>query len=108
MSPKIVAIGGTINPGSSTEMALRTALAVAEAEGAEVKLFGGARMMEGLSDIGAKNAEFAKRFLTNEGIRIVVGKSYTARIAKPKEIVELMQVGSKPSESDNVAVIANA
>lgn len=41
MSPKIVAIGGTINPGSSTEMALRTALAVAEAEGAEVKLFGG-------------------------------------------------------------------
>ena len=43
-----------------------------------------------------------------QAIRIVVGKSYTARIAKPKEIVELMQVGSKPSESDNVAVIANA
>jgi chemotaxis protein CheD len=37
----------------------------------EGKLFGGARMMEGLSDIGAKNAEFAKRFLMNEGIRLV-------------------------------------
>ena len=41
MSPKIVAIGGTINPGSSTELALRTALAVAESNGAEIKLFGG-------------------------------------------------------------------
>jgi len=37
----------------------------------EGKLFGGARMMEGLSDIGARNAEFAKRFLRNEGIRLV-------------------------------------
>jgi chemotaxis protein CheD len=37
----------------------------------EGKLFGGARMIEGLSDIGAKNAEFAKRFLKNEGIRVV-------------------------------------
>jgi chemotaxis protein CheD len=37
----------------------------------EGKLFGGARMMEGLSDIGAKNAAFAKRFLQNEGIRLV-------------------------------------
>ncbi len=37
----------------------------------EGKLFGGARMMEGLSDIGARNAEFAKRFLKNEGIRLV-------------------------------------
>lgn len=43
-----------------------------------------------------------------QAIRIVVGKSYTARIAKPKEIVELMQNGKKPGENDNVAVIANA
>ncbi|PWB82590.1 MAG: chemotaxis protein CheD [Methylocystaceae bacterium] len=43
----------------------------ARRERLEGKLFGGARMMEGLSDIGAKNAEFAKRFLRNEGIRIV-------------------------------------
>lgn len=43
----------------------------ARRERLEGKLFGGARMMEGLSDIGAKNAEFAKRFLKNEGIRVV-------------------------------------
>ncbi len=39
----------------------------------EAKLFGGARMMSGLSDIGRKNAEFARRFLAYEGIRIVGG-----------------------------------
>lgn len=43
----------------------------ARRERLEGKLFGGARMMEGLSDIGAKNAVFAKRFLQNEGIRLV-------------------------------------
>lgn len=43
----------------------------ARRENLEAKLFGGARMMEGLSDIGAKNATFAKRFLTNEGIKII-------------------------------------
>lgn len=43
----------------------------ARRERLEGKLFGGARMMEGLSDIGAKNADFAKRFLKNEGIRVV-------------------------------------
>lgn len=43
-----------------------------------------------------------------QAIRIVVGKSYTARIAKPMEIVELMQTGKKPGENDNVAVIAVA
>lgn len=43
----------------------------ARRERLEGKLFGGARMMEGLSDIGAKNAAFAKRFLANEGIRLV-------------------------------------
>ncbi|MBI1867093.1 MAG: chemotaxis protein CheD [Methylocystis sp.] len=43
----------------------------ARRERLEGKLFGGAKMMEGLSDIGAKNAAFAKHFLNNEGIRIV-------------------------------------
>jgi hypothetical protein len=43
-----------------------------------------------------------------QAINIVVGKSYTARIARPKEIVELMQTGSKPTDNDNVNVIANA
>ncbi len=39
----------------------------------EAKVFGGARMMSGLSDIGAKNAEFAKRFLVYEGVKIISG-----------------------------------
>jgi chemotaxis protein CheD len=39
----------------------------------EAKIFGGARMMRGLSDIGKKNADFAKRFLTHEGIRLLGG-----------------------------------
>lgn len=37
----------------------------------EAKLFGGARMMSGLSDIGKKNAEFAERYLRHEGIGVV-------------------------------------
>ena len=37
----------------------------------EAKLFGGARMMSGLSDIGQKNAEFAERYLRYEGIKVV-------------------------------------
>ena len=39
--PYIVGIGGTINPGSATERALRLALGAAEAEGARVRLFDG-------------------------------------------------------------------
>lgn len=34
----------------------------------EAKLFGGARTVGGLSDIGAKNAAFARKFLEMEGI----------------------------------------
>lgn len=39
----------------------------------EAKLFGGARTMEGLSDIGALNAAFAESFLRNEGITMIGG-----------------------------------
>jgi chemotaxis protein CheD len=39
----------------------------------EAKLFGGARMMRGLSDIGRKNTDFAVKFLKYEGIPIVGG-----------------------------------
>ncbi len=42
MTPKIVALGGTVNPGSTTELAMRTALTRAADEGAEVVLFDGA------------------------------------------------------------------
>lgn len=34
----------------------------------EAKIFGGARMIAGLSDIGQSNCEFARRFLRDEGI----------------------------------------
>ena len=35
----------------------------------EAKLFGGARLVDGLTDVGRQNAEFAERFLADEGIR---------------------------------------
>ena len=34
----------------------------------QAKLFGGARMISGLSDVGARNAEFTRGFLAREGI----------------------------------------
>ena len=37
----------------------------------EAKIFGGAHITDGLSDIGAENAEFARAFLTYEGIPII-------------------------------------
>ena len=40
----------------------------ARRERLEAKLFGGARMLEGLTDIGTQNAEFAKYFLQRERI----------------------------------------
>jgi len=39
----------------------------------EAKLFGGANVMAGFSDIGFHNSEFATRFLQDEGIRLVGG-----------------------------------
>lgn len=42
MTTRIVAIGGTVNPGSTTEQALRLSAATASAGGAEVQVFGGA------------------------------------------------------------------
>ena len=41
MPIRIVAIGGTVNPGSTTEQALRLAAAEAGKDGAEVQVFGG-------------------------------------------------------------------
>jgi chemotaxis protein CheD len=37
----------------------------------QAKLFGGARVVRGLSDVGRKNGEFAERFLRYEGISVV-------------------------------------
>ena len=41
----------------------------ARRERLEAKLFGGARLIDGLTDVGRQNAEFAERFLADEGIR---------------------------------------
>ncbi|MDO8409616.1 MAG: chemotaxis protein CheD [Phenylobacterium sp.] len=43
----------------------------ARRENMQAKLFGGARMFSGLSDVGASNAAFAERFLRDEGIPVV-------------------------------------
>ncbi len=45
----------------------------ARRERLEAKLFGGARLIDGLTDIGSQNADFALRFLSAEGIRHVGG-----------------------------------
>lgn len=39
----------------------------------EVKLFGGARMLKGLTDVGAANAAFAERYLQLEGLAYAGG-----------------------------------
>lgn len=39
----------------------------------EAKLFGGANVLAQLSDVGSRNAAFAKKFLADEGIRVVGG-----------------------------------
>jgi chemotaxis protein CheD len=40
----------------------------ARREGLQAKLFGGGRLLQGLTDIGRQNGEFAVRFLKDEGI----------------------------------------
>jgi chemotaxis protein CheD len=39
----------------------------------EAKLFGGANVLAGLSDVGSRNAAFARRFLADEGIPLIGG-----------------------------------
>ncbi len=53
MTIRIVAIGGTVNPGSTTEQALRLAAASAGSGGAEVQVFGGA-YLSGLAHYGSE------------------------------------------------------
>jgi len=43
----------------------------ARRERLEAKIFGGGKLFDGLSDVGASNAAFAERFLRDEGIPIV-------------------------------------
>lgn len=49
----------------------------------EAKIFGGGRMMQGLSDIGAKNIDFVREYLSVEGIPILaenVGEIYPRKV----------------------------
>lgn len=39
----------------------------------KAKLFGGARMLKGLTDVGDSNAAFAERFMREEGIAVIGG-----------------------------------
>lgn len=39
----------------------------------EAKLFGGANVLAGMSGVGSRNAQFARNFLENEGIRLAGG-----------------------------------
>ena len=39
----------------------------------EVKLFGGARLIDGLTDVGSQNAAFAERFVRDEGLTAAGG-----------------------------------
>jgi len=43
----------------------------ARRERLEVKIFGGANVMAGLSDIGNRNADFAEQYLRDEGIALI-------------------------------------
>jgi len=50
----------------------------------QAKLFGGARMMAGLSDVGADNAKFALKFIEDEGI-VLTGHSLGGTAARRVE-----------------------
>ncbi|MEW5684560.1 MAG: chemotaxis protein CheD [Pseudomonadota bacterium] len=45
----------------------------ARRERLEVKLFGGAHLFDGLSDVGGQNSAFAERFVRDEGLQYVGG-----------------------------------
>lgn len=52
-------------------------------ENLEVKIFGGGKMMRGLSDVGGKNIAFVRSFLAVEGLQVVaedVGLEFSRKI----------------------------
>jgi chemotaxis protein CheD len=59
---------------NAMELLINSLLAMgARRERLEAKLFGGARMLETVSNIGDQNAAFARDFLMREGIRVTGG-----------------------------------
>lgn len=53
----------------------------ARRERLEVKLFGGAKLFDGLQDVGEGNAAFAEQFIRDEGMHLV-GSSLRGRLAR--------------------------
>ncbi len=68
----------------------------ASRERLQAKLFGGARIMDRLNDIGAENVIFARRFLSTEGIPLV-GESLGGRRARR---VEFWPVGGRARQRE--------
>lgn len=73
MTPLIVAIGGTVSSGSTTELALRTAMASAVAQGAKVQLFGGAYLAalphyRSTAHAGAEGSEMVEAVRQADGV----------------------------------------
>ncbi len=62
----------------------------------EAKLFGGAKIMDRLNDIGAENILFARKFLATEGIP-VVGESLGGRRARR---IEFWPVGGRARQRE--------
>jgi chemotaxis protein CheD len=77
----------------------------------QAKIFGGARLMKGLGDVGQKNIEFARRFLRQENIPLISestggtsgrrllfwpasGRARQAFVASTEEHLPLAPVGS--------------
>ena len=73
----------------------------------EVKLFGGARLVRGLTDVGSQNAAFAQQFLKDEGLTFAGGSLGGDRARR----IQYWPVGGRarqtllaPHESDVFAV----
>jgi NADPH-dependent FMN reductase len=82
LRPLIVGIGGTTRPGSSSEKALRYALALAAADGADVELFDGASInLPMYAPESAERSESAQRMLAASDDGIPVDRTRVARLA---------------------------
>ncbi len=85
MTIRIVGIGGTVNPGNTTEMALRLAASQAEAEGAEVTIFGGEYLVRlphyrGTGDDAEHGAELVEAVRRAHGV-IIAAPGYHGTIS---------------------------
>ena len=72
---RIVALGGTVNPGSSTEQALRLAASIAAEDGAQVTVFGGEYLTAlphylGPDHSAARGAEMVEAVRSADGLLI--------------------------------------